>query len=95
MSATTRMVLDSVRTMTIWGFSLAGLLFSKHPTKSLVTSNPLTNHGFFHLPVGWETFQFMQIIGFVLLISGTFVYNGILIVPAMRKYGILKPKETK
>jgi hypothetical protein len=42
--------------------------------------------------VGWEEFQFMQIIGFVLLIAGTFVYNGILIVPAMRKYGLLKPK---
>lgn len=35
---------------------------------------------------------FRKQIGFVLLLSGTFVYNGVLIVPLMRKVGILKRK---
>ena len=48
------MVLDSLRTMVIWVFSLA---------------------------LHWETFCYMQVIGFVLLLSGTVVYNAILRVP--------------
>ena len=64
MSATTRMVLDSVRTLTIWAYGLG---------------------------VGWETFAGLQVGGFVLLILGTFVYNNLLVVPLMRRYGILKP----
>eukprot|EP00051_Salpingoeca_urceolata_P010666 m.130848 g.130848 ORF g.130848 m.130848 type:complete len:377 (+) comp16802_c0_seq8:1028-2158(+) len=68
MSATTRMVLDSVRTFVIWGFGLI---------------------------VGWEQFAYMQIIGFVLLLLGTFVYNDILVVPIMRKIGMLKPKPSE
>ncbi|EGD73187.1 transmembrane protein C2orf18 [Salpingoeca rosetta] len=66
MSATTRMVLDSVRTLTIWAYGLG---------------------------VGWETFAPLQIVGFALLLLGTFVYNNLLIVPLMRKYGILRPEE--
>ena len=50
MSATTRMVLDSVRTMVIWGVSLA---------------------------VGWQEFQYLQLIGFASLVTGMCIYNDI------------------
>lgn len=58
LSATTRMVLDSVRTLTVWVFSLA---------------------------IGWQPFQYLQPIGFVVLIIGMFLYNDILILPTIRK----------
>ena len=51
MSATTRMVLDSCRTMVIWGFSLI---------------------------VGWQKFQFLQLIGFALLVIGMCIYSNII-----------------
>jgi len=51
-SATTRMVLDSVRTVVIWAFSLI---------------------------VGWQEFQYLQVIGFTLLLFGTTVYNEVLV----------------
>jgi len=50
-SATTRMVLDSIRTVVIWAVGLIA---------------------------GWEMFQYLQIIGFFLLISGTILYNQVL-----------------
>eukprot|EP00998_Keelungia_sp_KM082_P001943 NODE_1234_length_1414_cov_53.941725_g1223_i0.p1 GENE.NODE_1234_length_1414_cov_53.941725_g1223_i0~~NODE_1234_length_1414_cov_53.941725_g1223_i0.p1 ORF type:complete len:417 (-),score=52.35 NODE_1234_length_1414_cov_53.941725_g1223_i0:61-1311(-) len=46
-SATTRMVLDSVRTFTVWGFDLI---------------------------VSWETFDYLQVIGFVLMLFGMALY---------------------
>ncbi|XP_040204313.1 solute carrier family 35 member F6 [Rana temporaria] len=49
-SATTRMVLDSLRTVVIWVVSLA---------------------------VGWEQFHPLQILGFVVLLFGTCLYNGL------------------
>jgi len=61
MNATTRMVLDSMRTVIIWGFSLI---------------------------VGWQDFNYVQIIGFVLLLSGTAVYNRVLVLP----WAWLKPE---
>ena len=51
MSATTRMVLDSIRTLVIWGVSLA---------------------------VGWQAFQYLQLIGFVVLVCGMCIYNDLL-----------------
>ena len=54
MSASTRMVLDSLRTMVIWFFSLG---------------------------VGWESFCWIQTIGFVVLLTGTIVYNKIIKIP--------------
>jgi len=56
LSATTRMVLDSVRTLIIWAFSLA---------------------------VGWQSFQYLQPIGFVVLLVGMCLYNDLLIRPAI------------
>lgn len=51
-SATTRMVLDSVRTLVIWMVSLA---------------------------IGWQTkVHALEVVGFCSLISGLFLYNGIL-----------------
>ncbi|XP_063156370.1 solute carrier family 35 member F6 [Candoia aspera] len=49
-SATTRMVLDSLRTMIIWVVSLA---------------------------IGWEAFHGLQILGFLLLLTGAALYNGL------------------
>ena len=49
-SATTRMVLDSLRTVVIWVVSLA---------------------------LGWESFHALQILGFLVLLLGTSLYNGL------------------
>lgn len=49
-SATTRMVLDSLRTLVIWVVSLA---------------------------LGWEVFQGLQVLGFLVLLIGTATYNGL------------------
>ncbi|XP_075940526.1 solute carrier family 35 member F6 [Anarhichas minor] len=49
-SATTRMVLDSLRTLVIWAVSLA---------------------------LGWEHFQGLQVLGFMVLLVGTALYNGL------------------
>uniref|UniRef100_F6SPB9 Solute carrier family 35 member F6 n=1 Tax=Equus caballus TaxID=9796 RepID=F6SPB9_HORSE len=50
LSATTRMVLDSLRTVVIWALSLA---------------------------LGWEAFHPLQILGFLILLLGTALYNGL------------------
>ncbi|XP_030638281.1 solute carrier family 35 member F6 [Chanos chanos] len=49
-SATTRMVLDSLRTLVIWVVSLA---------------------------LGWEKFHGLQVLGFIVLLVGTALYNGL------------------
>lgn len=49
-SATTRMVLDSLRTLVIWAVSLA---------------------------LGWESFHGLQVLGFLVLLLGTALYNGL------------------
>lgn len=50
LSATTRMVLDTLRTVVIWAFTLA---------------------------LGWEVFHPLQILGFLILLMGTALYNGL------------------
>ncbi|XP_043235270.1 solute carrier family 35 member F6-like isoform X1 [Amphibalanus amphitrite] len=59
-NATTRMVLDSVRTLVIYLVSLA---------------------------LGWQDFQYLQPIGFVILLIGMSVYNDVIITPFMRERG--------
>jgi len=54
LSATTRMVLDSIRTLVVWGVDLG---------------------------LGWEDFQYLQVIGFIFLLVGTAIYNKILYIP--------------
>lgn len=49
-SATTRMVLDSLRTLVIWVMSLL---------------------------LGWEKFQGLQVLGFLVLLLGAALYNGL------------------
>ncbi|KAI1897717.1 hypothetical protein AGOR_G00086150 [Albula goreensis] len=49
-SATTRMVLDSLRTVVIWAVSLA---------------------------LGWEQFHGLQVLGFIILLVGAALYNGL------------------
>lgn len=66
LSATTRMVLDSVRTLVIWVFTLA---------------------------IKWETFQYLQPIGFVVLVIGMMLYNDVLILPFLRQRGILQDEQ--
>lgn len=56
-SATTRMVLDSVRTMVIWAVSLL---------------------------IGWQSFHYLQVIGFISLIFGMCVYNNIIVMRPIR-----------
>jgi len=55
-SATTRMVMDSVRTVVIWAVSLG---------------------------VQWQTFSYLQVIGFVLLLLGTAIYNNLIKIPCL------------
>ncbi len=57
MSATTRMVLDSVRTIFIWAFSLI---------------------------VGWQQFEFLQPIGYLILFVGTCTYYDLIFMPIIR-----------
>ena len=57
MNATTRMVLDSVRTIFIWVFSLA---------------------------IGWQHFQPLQPVGYLLLFIGTCIYYDVIIMPGVR-----------
>lgn len=58
-SATTRMVLDSIRTMVVWAFALI---------------------------VQWQEFQYIELIGFVALLFGTFIYNNIIVPQAYRRF---------
>jgi len=51
-SATTRMVLDSVRTVVIWMFALM---------------------------VGWQDFQWLQVVGFAALLFGMCLYNNVIV----------------
>ena len=57
MSATTRMVLDSVRTIFIWAFSLA---------------------------VGWQNFEPLQPVGYIILFTGTCIYYNLIVWPSIR-----------
>lgn len=66
-SATTRMVLDSVRTLVIYVVSLA---------------------------LGWQGFQYLQPIGFIILLVGMSVYNDVIITPYMRQRGWI-PEEVE
>lgn len=59
-SATTRMVLDSIRTLVIWSVSLA---------------------------IGWQSFHYLQVIGFINLIFGMMVYNDIVVMRPLRAIG--------
>merc|ERR1712142_339502 len=61
LSATTRMVLDSVRTLVIWMVSIA---------------------------VGWQNFYLLQLGGFCILVTGTCLYNDIIILPTARLIGV-------
>jgi len=65
MSATTRMVLDSVRTIVIW---LVAII------------------------LGWQKFNPLHLAGFVVLISGMFVYNNLVFYPLLKKCGVCKEK---
>ncbi|XP_050039030.2 solute carrier family 35 member F6 [Dermacentor andersoni] len=68
LSATTRMVLDSVRTLVIWLFSLA---------------------------VRWQSFNWTQIVGFLVLILGMFLYNNVIIRPFLLSRGCIKDTEAE
>ncbi|XP_055335204.1 solute carrier family 35 member F6-like [Paramacrobiotus metropolitanus] len=60
-NATTRMVLDSLRTLIIWAVSLG---------------------------LKWQDFQYLQVVGFVLLIIGMTVYNQIVTTETFKKIKI-------
>ncbi|XP_063850491.1 solute carrier family 35 member F6-like isoform X2 [Scylla paramamosain] len=67
LSATTRMVLDSVRTLVVWAVSVL---------------------------IPWQKFQYLQPVGFVILIIGMMLYNDIVILPFCRSKGWIRPTET-
>ena len=70
MSATTRMVLDSVRTLVIWVVSMA---------------------------IGWQSFYYLQLIGFCILLTGMMLYNDIIILPTIKlilsRVGVMQSQE--
>nr|XP_053646125.1 solute carrier family 35 member F6-like isoform X2 [Cherax quadricarinatus] len=71
LSATTRMVLDSVRTLVIWVVSLI---------------------------VKWQKFQYLQPIGFAVLVIGMMLYNDVVILPFLRSRGCIRddlPEDTE
>lgn len=71
LSATTRMVLDSVRTLVIWVVSLI---------------------------VKWQKFQYLQPIGFAVLVVGMMLYNDVVILPFLRNRGCINddlPEDTE
>jgi len=68
LSATTRMVLDSVRTLIIWAVSLS---------------------------FQWQKFNYLQVIGFVILITGMCLYNNIVIVPNLERWGLLPSRRPR
>lgn len=71
LSATTRMVLDSVRTLVIWVVSLA---------------------------LKWQSFQYLQPIGFAILLIGMMLYNDMFILPFCRRRGWINdalPEDTE
>ena len=57
MNATTRMVLDTLRSIIIWVISLA---------------------------VGWQQFEFLQPVGYIILFIGIWIYYDLIIMPAVR-----------
>mmetsp|Transcript_27339 Transcript_27339/g.38539 ORF Transcript_27339/g.38539 Transcript_27339/m.38539 type:complete len:369 (-) Transcript_27339:79-1185(-) len=67
-SATTRTVIDSIRTITIWAFSLI---------------------------VGWQEFQYLQLVGFFFLICGTLIYNEVVVLRFLGPHFVPDPKPTE
>ena len=70
LTATTRMVLDSVRTLVIWVVSMT---------------------------IGWQSFFYLQLIGFCILLVGMMLYNDIIILPGIKfilvKFSVLQPED--
>ena len=76
LSATTRMVLDSVRTLVIW------MVRYKHWKTQQISKQ---FHLFFSsIGVGWQNFFALQLLGFCILIVGMMLYNDIVILPIGR-----------
>jgi len=67
LSGTTRAVLDNIRQIFIWAFSLI---------------------------VGWQSFNWMTPVGFVVLIIGIWIYNDVILRPGLYKYILKKPLPT-
>lgn len=44
----------------------------------------------YSLAAGWEQFSYWQVIGFVFLLAGTFIYKDLFIAPYLREIGWLK-----
>jgi len=70
MSATTRKVLDTLRTLVIWGMSM---LFS------------ISNPEGWKMPRMKDQFV-LQVFGFLFLVSGIFLYSDVLIMPSIRRW---------
>ena len=97
LSATTRMVLDSVRTLVIWAFSISiGWQKFQYLQVGFSVINEhqfiiyTTFNSFFALMISPHIFQ---AIGFVVLLTGMSLYNDLLIMPAYRNY--MEKKKTR
>ncbi len=43
----------------------------------------------FSLAVQWQKFNYLQLIGFTLLICGMCLYNNVIIVPSLQRWGLI------
>jgi hypothetical protein len=66
LSSLTRSILDATRTLIIWGVALC---LPKPSHKASVPGEK------------WEEFHVLQLVGFIILIIGNFIYNEILVLP--------------
>lgn len=104
MSATTRMVLDSVRTLTVWLFSLTVGWQVFHFIQVITTNNfnfrlhqsrlqmPHEAINQLHPVVIKDFLKFFQLFGFFFLISGMCVYNNLLVPNVMKCIDGIKSK---
>ena len=107
MSATTRMVLDSCRTVVIWVFSMAvgWQQFRLVVARSFLIFKSLCPKDF---SPDWKyssvfkkayfCFRYssflIQAVGFLLLICGMCIYNDIIFAPCLRSNGCLPPRDS-
>ena len=93
LGATNRKVLDSLRTLVIWAFSLIigwQLFYWLQVRKSLylkrrryIVAISCNNH-FLNKILNWTII--FQPVGFVILVLGMFVYNDMIFLPLIRKH---------
>jgi hypothetical protein len=70
--------------LSIASFNATGVSITKYATaaqRSTVDTSRTLLIWIVSLRIGWEPFIWQEVVGFLLLVSGTFIYNEIIIVP--------------